>query len=86
MYITKLVLDNIRTFVDARIEFVHPDQIFAPRGTQPEQPEDLLPRPHLPNVNLLLGDNGSGKSTVLRRSPSRPAVQPSRNLVCAIPA
>jgi hypothetical protein len=45
MYITELKLDNVRTFVDNRIEFVHPDQNFAARGTRPEKPGDLLPRP-----------------------------------------
>lgn len=44
----------------------HPDQNFAVQGTRPEKPGDLLPRPVLPNVNFLLGDNGSGKSTILR--------------------
>ena len=66
MYISTLRLTNVRTFVETEFRFVHPDQPFAARGTRPQNPDDPLPRPRLPNVNLLLGDNGSGKTTVLR--------------------
>ena len=66
MYIESLTLKNIRTFVDETLEFVHPDRAFRSRKKTTENGSPLLPKPRLPNVNLLLGDNGSGKSTVLR--------------------
>lgn len=66
MYIENLRLRNIRTFADGTLEFVHPDQTFPSRKRSGENGSSRPPRPRLPNVNLLLGDNGSGKSTVLR--------------------
>jgi AAA domain, putative AbiEii toxin, Type IV TA system/AAA domain len=66
MYIESLRLKNVRTFVDETLEFVHPDQIFRARKGVADNGSPGLPRPRLPNVNLLLGDNGSGKSTVLQ--------------------
>jgi hypothetical protein len=63
MFIKQLRLEEVRTFVDETIPFVHPDMEFAPKGSRLKNPP---PRPKLRNVNLLLGDNGSGKSTVLR--------------------
>jgi energy-coupling factor transporter ATP-binding protein EcfA2 len=66
MYIERLRLKNIRTFVDESLDFVHPDRPFRAKGKPTENGSPLLPRPRLPNVNLLLGENGSGKSTVLR--------------------
>jgi hypothetical protein len=63
MFINRLALENVRTFVKGDIPFVHPDMEFAPKGSKQKDPP---PRPRLPNVTLLLGDNGSGKSTVLR--------------------
>jgi hypothetical protein len=66
MYIESLRLKNVRTFIDETLEFVHPDQSFRSRKRSTENGSLLLPRPRQPNVNLLLGDNGSGKSTVLR--------------------
>jgi hypothetical protein len=66
MYIDLLYLKNVRTFVNEWLDFICPDQPFRPRQKAAEDGAPLLPRPRLPNVNLLLGDNGSGKSTVLR--------------------
>jgi hypothetical protein len=66
MYIERLELEEVRTFVKASLEFIHPDRPFRPKGEQAGVRSKLLPRPRLRNVNLLLGDNGSGKSTVLR--------------------
>jgi AAA domain, putative AbiEii toxin, Type IV TA system len=57
MYINRINLTNFRTFRSAEIDFVHPDQDF--RGLD-------LPKPKLPNVNLLLGNNGYGKSALLK--------------------
>jgi AAA domain, putative AbiEii toxin, Type IV TA system len=66
MYIERLKLTNVRTFVEETLEFVHPDLTFRPGGEPVANGSPALPRPRLPNVNLLLGDNGSGKSTILR--------------------
>ncbi|HIJ87426.1 MAG TPA: AAA family ATPase [Desulfuromonadales bacterium] len=57
MYIDSIKLTNFRTFRESRIEFVHPklDDIFS-----------AIPTPQLPNVNLLLGNNGFGKTTLLK--------------------
>ena len=38
---------------------------FAPRRSDPRA-KHLLPKPKLPNVNLLLGENATGKTTVLQ--------------------
>ncbi len=65
MYIERLNLKNVRTFVDETLEFIHPDRTFRSKGNPDTGESDLLPKPRLPNVNLLLGDNDSGKSTVL---------------------
>ncbi|MFY9823376.1 MAG: AAA family ATPase [Thermoanaerobaculia bacterium] len=54
MYIQSLEIENLRTFEKAHIDFNVP---------QEEPPSDPS---LLPNVNLLLGDNGSGKTSVLR--------------------
>ena len=57
MYLDSVKLTNIRTFHESRIEFVHPmlDDKFS-----------TIPTPQLPNVNLLLGTNGFGKTTLLK--------------------
>ena len=57
MYIDNLSLTNFRTFRKSRIDFVHPDQDFEKLG---------IPVPKLKNVNLLLGNNGMGKTTLLK--------------------
>jgi hypothetical protein len=65
MYLERLALSNVRTFVKTTLEYVHPDQAFRRQGKSDDDAE-RLPKPRYPNVNLLLGDNGSGKSTVLQ--------------------
>jgi hypothetical protein len=60
MYISKLKLQSFRTFRDVEIDFLHRDQDFRALGLH--QPR--IPR--FPNVNLLLGDNGSGKTSLLK--------------------
>jgi predicted ATP-binding protein involved in virulence len=57
MYIDNLSLTNFRTFRKSRIDFVHPNQDFEKLG---------IPVPRLKNVNLLLGNNGLGKTTLLK--------------------
>lgn len=57
MYIDKLRIRNLRTFRDSTLEFIHPGTNFKALD---------MPKPKLPNVNLLLGDNGSGKTSVLK--------------------
>jgi hypothetical protein len=54
VYIQSLKIDNLRTFQAARID------LNMPRKAPTEDSS------WLPNVNLLLGDNGSGKTSVLR--------------------
>jgi hypothetical protein len=68
MYLEQLDIENVRTFAEATspLVFVHPERDFRP-AKSPASPQDhRLPAPRLPNVTLLLGDNGSGKTTVLR--------------------
>jgi len=68
MYIEQLDLENFRTFAQIAkkpLFFVHPECDFRPPQTPPSPRDDRLPRPRLPNVTLLLGDNGSGKTTIL---------------------
>jgi len=56
MYIDSISITNFRTFRDATIEFCNKDR----------EPTDSLPTPKLKNVNLLLGNNGLGKTTLLK--------------------
>lgn len=57
MYIDRISLKNFRTFRASEIDFVHPDQNFRKLKFR---------KPKLSNVNLLLGDNGLGKTTLLK--------------------
>lgn len=66
MYIDGLELKNVRTFTDSVMHFVHPDKAFRNGKVENGRAPKLLPKPKLPNVNLLLGENGSGKTTVLQ--------------------
>ena len=66
MYIENLALSYARTFVKSELRFNHPDCKFRSRGENAAARKELPPRPRFPNVNLLLGENGSGKSTVLK--------------------
>lgn len=55
MYVDSIRLKNFRSVADTRIAFCY-------RGRR----DTLQPNPRLSNVNVLLGDNGSGKTSVLR--------------------
>src|SRR2546423_14959379 len=63
MYLDAIHLTNFRTFVDEEIDLVHPEKDFKQKN---RNGVPILPRPKLPNVNLLLGDNGSGKTALLK--------------------
>ena len=53
MYITSIKIENLRCFEEAGLTFQYPGR---------EQKTPL----RFPNINLLLGDNGAGKTTVLK--------------------
>jgi len=60
MYIDQINLQNFRTFekkMQKPLEFLHPDKNFTSYGNSV---------PKLKNINLLLGDNGSGKTSILK--------------------
>lgn len=56
MYLDGIRFQNFRTFRDVEIDLIHPDQDFGRLE---------IPKPRLPNLNLLLGNNGLGKSAFL---------------------
>lgn len=67
VYIDSIELTNVRSFGKTqRLEFAHPDREWAKRSASGESANGHLPKPRLPNVTLLLGDNGAGKTTALR--------------------
>jgi hypothetical protein len=57
VYIDQITLRDFRTFRRAKIDFIHPDREFERLGG---------PKPKIPNVNLLLGNNGYGKTALLK--------------------
>ncbi len=57
MYIDHIEIENFRTFRKSKISFCHADQDFVALG---------MPVPQLPNMNLLLANNGYGKTSLLK--------------------
>lgn len=57
MYIDHIEIENFRTFRKGKISFCHADQDFDALK---------IPKPQLPNLNLLLANNGYGKTTLLK--------------------
>ncbi len=57
MYIDKIKLKNFRNFRDNEISFVHSDLDYSNLD---------FPKPKITNINLLLGDNGLGKTSMLK--------------------
>lgn len=57
MYINSIKLTNFRTFREFEITFVHPNSRYSKHD---------IPKPLLSNVNLLLSNNGFGKTTLLK--------------------
>lgn len=59
MFVERISLENIRTFAaEKTVIFNHPDREYG-------NGHDLECAPHLKNVNLVFGDNASGKTTLL---------------------
>lgn len=58
MYINRIRIESFRTFRQTAVDFVHPDQDAKRLG--------FPAKPRLNNVNLLLGNNGSGKTSLLK--------------------
>ncbi len=57
MYIDHIEIENFRTFRKSKITFCHADRDFAAAK---------MPKPTLPNLNLLLANNGYGKTSTLK--------------------
>jgi hypothetical protein len=60
MYIDSIRIENFRTFRHAEVRLLHPDR--TPQDLQSEFSVKVL----YPNVNLILGNNGMGKSALLK--------------------
>ncbi|MEQ9305496.1 MAG: AAA family ATPase, partial [Marinoscillum sp.] len=59
MYINSITLKNIRTFAaESTIHFNYPERVYG-------EDKPIKQAPKLKNVNLLFGENSTGKSTVL---------------------
>ncbi len=61
VYVESLRIENFRTFRTAEIELLHPG--LTRKELRTKYPIDKL---LFPNVNLILGNNGSGKTTFLK--------------------
>jgi predicted ATPase len=57
MYIETIRIENFRTFKKTTVSLAHPEAEFEAMG---------MPTPKLRNINLLLGNNGRGKTTFLK--------------------
>ena len=57
MYIDSIKVQNFRVFEEINATFLHPDRDFGALG---------LPTPRYSNVNLILGNNGAGKTSLLK--------------------
>lgn len=57
MYIEQIEIGNFRTFKKTKITFCHSDKDYD---------VSQMPKPKLPNLNLLLANNGYGKSSFLK--------------------
>ena len=53
MYVTSVEMENLRCFEKAKVSLLYPGKAEVPKGV-------------LANVNLLLGVNGAGKTTILK--------------------
>jgi energy-coupling factor transporter ATP-binding protein EcfA2 len=64
MYIRSIELTDLRAFKSGKLEFLYPSRKLAKDPFEcPERSE--LADPRYANVNVVLGTNGSGKSTIL---------------------
>src|SRR5688572_15235009 len=57
MYINSISIENFRTFRKTQVSFCHAEQDFEAIG---------IPAPRLKNLNLVLADNGHGKTSLLK--------------------
>jgi hypothetical protein len=60
MYVDSVRIENFRTYRNAEIDLLHPDRTAS--DMKPRFPADIL----YPNINLVLGNNGMGKSAFLK--------------------
>ena len=60
MYVDSVRIENFRTFRHAEIDLLHPERTAS--DVKPRFPADIL----YPNINLVLGNNGMGKSAFLK--------------------
>lgn len=57
MYIDEIEIENFRTFRKTKVSFCHSDKDYKAGG---------MPKPKLQNLNLLLANNGYGKTSFLK--------------------
>lgn len=61
MYLQELHIQNLRVFAEANAAFLVPERA---RDAEERNAEERVPQ--YPNLNLVLGNNGTGKSTLLK--------------------